>query len=74
MDAGNGGADLMHLLAHWLGLDTQKSPFYNFWSGIASQASVVVAYLALRVEIRNLRDAERWHDENEKEHEDEQLD
>ena len=26
-----------HLIAHWLGIDTQQSPFYDFWSGVGTQ-------------------------------------
>jgi len=56
----------MHWLAHIMGLDTQQSYWYDFWSGIATQASVVVGYIALRWEIRKIRDEERWHDDEEK--------
>jgi hypothetical protein len=33
----------MHELLHWLGIDTQQSPFYDFWSGAATQLSVLFA-------------------------------
>jgi hypothetical protein len=37
-------------VAHWFlhvtGIDTQQSPFYDFWSGIATQATVVGAIFA----------------------------
>lgn len=36
---------MMHELLHWLGIDTQQSYFYDFWSGIATQASLVFAAL-----------------------------
>lgn len=49
-----------------MGLDTQQSYWYDFWSGIATQGSVIVGYIALRWEIRKIRDEERWHDEEKK--------
>lgn len=27
---------MLHLLAHWLGLDSQAGPIYSFWSGFGS--------------------------------------
>ena len=33
----------MHWLLHILGLDTQNSIFYNFWSGIGTQLAVLIA-------------------------------
>ena len=57
---------MIHWLAHVMGLDTQQSYWYDFWSGIATQGSVIVGYIALRWEIRKIRDEERWHDEEKK--------
>lgn len=56
---------MIHWLVHVLGIDTQQSPYYDFWSGFATQTSVVVAYVALRWEIRKIRDEERWHEQKE---------
>lgn len=33
----------MRWLAHVLGIDTQHSYFYDFWSGVATQAGVLLA-------------------------------
>jgi len=33
----------MILLLHLLGIDTQQSYFYDFWSGFATQLSVITA-------------------------------
>lgn len=45
--AAGGGAGLLHTLAHWAGIDTQQSYFYDFWSGIATQLSVLVGLVGL---------------------------
>lgn len=37
----------MHWLLHVLGIDTQQSDFYDFWSGIATQASLIFGALAV---------------------------
>jgi hypothetical protein len=37
----------MHLIAHVLGIDTQQSYWYDFWSGFATQASVLVGLAGL---------------------------
>jgi hypothetical protein len=33
----------MHIFLHVLGIDTQQSYWYDFWSGIATQFSLVLA-------------------------------
>lgn len=33
----------MHWLAHVLGIDTQQSYFYDFWSGVATQGALLIA-------------------------------
>lgn len=35
----------MHFLLHVLGIDTQQSYYYDFWSGIATQVATVTAGL-----------------------------
>ena len=37
----------MHWLIHILGIDTQQSWAYDFWSGIATQASLLLAGAAI---------------------------
>lgn len=37
----------MHWFLHVTGIDTQQSPFYDFWSGIATQLSVVAGTAGL---------------------------
>lgn len=34
---------ITHFFLHIFGIDTQQSPFYDFWSGIATQCSVIFA-------------------------------
>lgn len=42
---------MIHLVSHFLGIDTQSSPFYDFWSGLGPcVVAVVVAVLVYRVE------------------------
>lgn len=36
----------MHWLAHVLGIDTQQSYFYDFWSGVATQLTAVAVGMA----------------------------
>lgn len=37
----------MHWLEHLLGIDTQQSPYYDFWSGVATQASLLFAAISI---------------------------
>ena len=37
----------MHTLLHIFGIDTQQSYWYDFWSGIATQASLIFAGLSV---------------------------
>lgn len=37
----------MHLIAHVLGIDTQSSYFYDFWSGVGTQLTVVLSAAGL---------------------------
>lgn len=37
---------MLHTILHLLGIDTQQSYWYDFWSGIATQMSVVIGLLA----------------------------
>lgn len=37
---------MLHWLLHVTGIDTQQSPYYDFWSGIATQASIIFAVTA----------------------------
>jgi hypothetical protein len=30
----------MHDILHWLGIDTQQSYFYDFWSGVGTQVKI----------------------------------
>ena len=38
---------MIHWLLHITGIDTQQSRFYDFWSGIATQASLLGGMVAL---------------------------
>lgn len=40
-------AHVWHFILHILGIDTQQSEFYDFWSGIATQASLLFAGIAV---------------------------
>lgn len=46
-------------LEHILGIDTQLSPFYDFWSGFGAAAGtwlgIGLAWFALRIELRALK-------------------
>lgn len=33
---------MIHTLLHITGIDTQQSPWYDFWSGIATQGSIII--------------------------------
>lgn len=36
----------MHELLHILGIDTQQSYWYDFWSGIATQGTLIIGIVA----------------------------
>ena len=38
---------MIHWFLHVTGIDTQQSPYYDFWSGIATQATVILSALGL---------------------------
>lgn len=38
---------MIHSVLHILGIDTQQSYWYDFWSGIATQASLLFAAIAV---------------------------
>jgi hypothetical protein len=48
---------MIHFLLHVTGIDTQQSMAYDFWSGIATQASLLFAGLAV---VRRNNCHERW--------------
>ncbi len=37
---------MLHDLLHWTGIDTQQSYFYDFWSGIGTQITLLVGIIA----------------------------
>jgi hypothetical protein len=47
---------LLHLISHFLGIDTQQSPYYDFWSGFAASGAawiaILVAWFVFRAEQR----------------------
>ena len=49
----------LHLLSHALGIDTQRSHEYDFWSGFAASGAawvaILFAWFTLRIELRALR-------------------
>lgn len=58
---------MTHLLYHWLGLDTQQSPYYDFWSGFGAAlagwvgvaigfAGLALGWIGLRAELTALRE------------------
>lgn len=36
---------MLHFILHVLGIDTQQSYFYDFWSGVATQMSALAAVI-----------------------------
>lgn len=37
---------MIHFILHVTGIDTQQSPWYDFWSGIATQGAFLAAIIA----------------------------
>ena len=48
---------MLHWISHFFGIDTQSSPFYDFWSGAATQASLLIAAAAF---IRHHNCHQKW--------------
>ena len=34
---------MLHAISHFFGIDTQSSHMYDFWSGVATQATLILA-------------------------------
>lgn len=55
--------EVLRLLTYWLphilGIDTQQSWFYDFWSGFAASGAawlaIIFAYYTLRIELKALK-------------------
>lgn len=37
---------MMHEILHMLGIDTQQSYFYDFWSGVGTQITLIIGVVA----------------------------
>lgn len=50
---------MIHLVLHVLGIDTQQSDWYDFWSGFgasgAAWLAIMFAWYSLRIELRAMR-------------------
>ena len=38
-----------HLILHWFGIDTQQSPFYDFWSGIGPVLFAMLPFMVMAI-------------------------
>ena len=38
---------MLHALSHFFGIDTQSSPYYDFWSGVATQATLIFSAIGI---------------------------